>query len=989
MNIHRFFFLITSFIFISVNGFAQPVAYIVPAKIGNVKQASVLLNGNWQFKYDAGSKWSTIQVPGEAVMQGYAIEHDKPFWYKKTFTLPADFSGQRVILRFDGVYSYARLTINGKYIRDHHGGFTRWETDVTEFVKPGKKNEIMLEVTDRLDEISYASGYAHHPIGGILRDVTIFALPQTHIYDFRVETHLDTLYKNAVLQLNYFAEEADGADVTYTLISPEGKNVVLPESKFTISSTGNIIHKIPVNEPQKWDAEHPNLYTLIVMFSKDGKEISRFNRKIGFRDIKIVGDKMLVNDMPVKLRGACRHDIHPVLGRTTTAELDSLDAILFKRSNMNFVRTSHYPPSEKFLEYCDRFGIYVECETAVCFVDTYRQKNYAPGRTQDNLGFKERYLSQYQEMVKTFYSHPAIIFWSIGNESAYGDNFQQCWDWSKNYDKTRPVIFSYPGSVKNENKIYDLLSMHYQDVYGDVSQWGMTTRGFQGDGIPALFDEWAHPACYTYSTLQEDPNIREFWGKSLDMMWNGLFPTSGGLGGAIWGYIDETFMVPTLKAGAPFWKEFAKTAKPEGYQGNCVGYGEWGIVDVWRREKPEFWSTKKAYTPVKLLTENINDFIPGERLVIPVYNRFDHTNLNEIIIRYTYKGHEKNIGELLVEPHQKGTLIIPGEAWEKGEKLTVKVMTKNDEIIDISTILLGEEQVVLPAGRHQGSLSVEETADKVIVKGSDFEIPFSKETGLIVNAVSKGKVVIEKGPFLHMDINLNHLTGAEVRKSADKFITSDTDWNKKSMTWNKKDNHVHIHLTGYYKDVLVDLSIRISSVGEMDIDYLTEGQPNGYIREAGLKFYLPGSFDYLEWNRKGYWSYYPENDFAGNTGETSFYSRKQVAYGEKPVQEWALDTRNYYYWAHAGANVKKPLTQKAKGMKENIRYYTLSVADRPEISLSVISKDASLACRTNKCLDEQLILYINNQWDYPEIAWGNYCKTLEAIPNYGKITVVF
>lgn len=90
--------------------------------------------------------------------------------------------------------------------------------------------------------------------------------------------------------------------------------------------------------------------------------------------------------MPVKLRGACRHDIHPTLGRTTTAELDSLDVILFKRSNMNFVRTSHYPPTERFLEYCDRYGIYVESETAVCFVDTYRQKNYAPGKTQDSAG---------------------------------------------------------------------------------------------------------------------------------------------------------------------------------------------------------------------------------------------------------------------------------------------------------------------------------------------------------------------------------------------------------------------------------------------------------------------------------------------------------------------------------------------------------------------------------------------------------------------------
>ncbi len=992
MDIRKFFLSIVVCGIISVNSYRTVASdtYIIPTKIENVKQPSVLLNGTWQFKYSAGSKWTTIEVPGEAVMQGYAIEHDKPFWYKKAFTLPADFDGQRIILRFDGVYSYARLSVNGQYVRDHHGGFTRWETDVTAFVRPGKKNEIMLEVTDRLDDISYASGYAHHPVGGILRDVTIFALPQTHIHDFRIETHLDTLYKDAVLQLSCITKNANETEIEYMLTDPEGKKVALRENKFSINnSAGDVIHKIRVENPSKWDAEHPDLYTLSVTLRKDGRDIYSFSRKIGFRDVKIKGDRMLVNGMPVKLRGACRHDIHPVLGRTTTAELDSLDATLFKKSNMNFVRTSHYPPSEKFLEYCDKFGIYVESETAVCFVDTYRQKNYAPGKTQDSLEFRERYLSQYKEMVQSFYSHPSIIFWSIGNESVYGENFQQCWDWSKSYDETRPVIFSYPGSVKGDDKIYDILSMHYQDVYGNLYQWGMTTRGFQGHGIPALFDEWAHPACYTYATLQEDPNIREFWGKSIDMMWSGLFPTSGGLGGAIWGYIDETFMVPPLKAGTPFWKEFAKTAKPEGYQGNCVGYGEWGIVDVWRREKPEFWSTKKAHSPVKILTEQIKDFTPGERLILPVYNRFDHTDLNEIIISYTYKGQEKSISGPSLEPHKKGFLIIPGEAWEDGEKLTVKAMTKKSGIIDISNITLGEEKIQLPSGQHTGSLSIEETSDRVIVKGGTFEIPFCKETGLIVNAVSNGKVIIEKGPFLHLDINLNHLTGAEVRKSANKFITSDSDWNKKSLTWNKKDNDVRIMLSGYYKNVLVDLSIRISAEGQMDIDYLTTGQPNGYIREAGLKFYLPGNFDYLKWNRKGYWSYYPENDFAGNEGETAFYNEKQVAYGKKPVQEWPSDTKNYYYWADAGTNVKKPLTQKAKGMKENIRYYTLSTMNSPENSLSVLSKDASLACRTNKHADEQLILYINNQWDYPEIAWGNYCKTLEAIPNFGKTTIVF
>ena len=986
-----------SFLLSGTKAFAQverlpdEASYPVLQELAGVETPAVLLSGTWQFRYSPDSKWDKIQVPGEPAMQGYAIEHDKPFTYRKSFTVPADYAGKHTILRFDGVYSYARLFVNDTFVREHHGGFTRWDTDITPFVRPGKKNEIRLEVTDRLDDISYASGYAHHPIGGILRDVTLFVLPETCLYDFYAETHLDAAYEDAVLKIGYSSPVAGGAEVAYTLTDPSGRRYPLAQSRFPLEEGGNM-NELPVKNPLKWDAEHPNLYTLTITLSKDGKEIGRFDCRIGFRDVKIEKDRMLVNGMPVKLRGACRHDIHPTLGRTTTAELDSLDVILFKRSNMNFVRTSHYPPTERFLEYCDRYGIYVESETAVCFVDTYRQKNYAPGKTQDSAEFTPRYLSQCREMVKSFRSHPSILFWSTGNESVYGTNFQQCWDWVKATDKTRPVIFSYPGSVGEKEPVYDILSMHYQDINGNLNQWNRSTRGFQGEGIPALFDEWAHPACYTYATLQEDPNIREFWGHSLEKMWSGLFDAPGGLGGAIWGYVDETFMLPEPKVGTAFWKEFARTAKPEDYQGKCVGYGEWGIVDVWRREKPEFWATKKAYSPVRLMTTEVPSFLSGQRLLLPVYNRFDHTDLNEIKIRYTYKGVEKELPAPSIAPHQKGLLVIPAEAWEEGELLSICFYTATGELLDAEQVSLGSDYHVRLADSEaspvNGVLQVEETAGMMTIKGDGFEIPFSKETGLICNATSKGQVIIEKGPFLHLDINLNHLTGAEVRKSARKFLTSDSDWKKQSLTYTRKEGAVEVALSGFYQDVQTDILIRISPAGEMNVSYVVAGQPNGYLRETGLSFYLPERLDYLQWERKGMWSCYPEGAFAGNTGETSLYNPKQVRYGENPAQPWSADTHNYYYWADAGANCDRPLTQMAKGMKENIYRYTLS-ATGGGAGLTVCSSDASLACRTSKRGDGQLMLYINNRWDYPEIAWGNYCKTLEAVPCYGEMKIRF
>lgn len=964
-------------------------AYTMPDEVMQSGRHSLLLNGIWQFKYSAGSRWTSIRVPGEAAMQGYAIRHDRPFFYKKELTVPAGFAGHRTILRFDGVYSQARLWVNGVFVREHHGGFTRWETDITPLVKPGKKNKIELEVTDRLDDISYASGYAHHPVGGILRDVTLFALPETHLYDLFTETRLDSLYRDAVLSLSASAVAAEGDEVLLQLTAPDGSPVTLGTGRFPLpAGESRQTWRLPVKNPLKWDAEHPNLYTLHIDVRSNGKTVSRTTRAVGFRQVEIKGDRMLVNGWPVKLRGACRHDIHPELGRTTTAMFDSLDARLFKQANMNFVRTSHYPPSEKFLEYCNRYGIYVECETAVCFVNTYRQKNYAPGNSQDDPVFTERYLGQCREMVKSFRSHPSVLFWSIGNESAYGSNFQQCRDWIRKVDPHRPVIFSYPGSQdKGENKIYDLLSMHYPGVDGNLSQWNMTTRGFQGHGIPALFDEWAHPACYTYATLQNDPNIREFWGKSLDLMWSNLFRAPGGLGGAIWGYIDETFMLPEPKQGSAFWKEFARTAKPENYRGKCVGYGEWGIVDVWRRQKPEFWSTQKAYSPIRISGETITAFTAGQKLLFPVYNRFDHTYLNEITARYIYRGVKKEFPLEAVAPHGKGILQLPADDWENGEPLVLEFFSAGGMLIDAYRFTLGTPVRPRPEPVTGRPLTVIDSDSMLVVNGDGFEIPFDKSTGLITGARTGGRIVIEKGPFLNLRINLNHLTGAEVRRTADHFSTDTARWEKTGFGYHRQGEDIYIDLAGTCREVTVRFEIKITPGRELSVQYRTSGAPDGYLRETGLAFRLPDVFRHLAWKRKGYWNYYPENAFAGNEGHTQLYNPRYPAYGERPDQPWQADTHNYYYWADAGAGCEHPLTNAAKGMKENIYSYILSADSAAGTALSVISPDASVACRLHKNTTGQLILYADNRWDYPEIAWGNYCKTLEALPCFGVITI--
>ena len=960
--------------------------YVKPDAVAGVKLPAVNLNGKWQFRLNSRSKWTSIEVPGEAVMQGFGIKHDVPFFYQRRFTVPADYAGKTIILRFDGVYGHAILYVNGKKVREHHGGFTRWEADVTKFVKTGKSNSVMLEVEDRVDDISYASGYAHHPIGGILRDVTLFALPQAYVHDVKIDALLDSLYRNGTVQLQAAYAGNEGSTLSMQLCDASGKCVASAEAS---PRGGNVACTMSVTNPAKWDAEHPNLYTLKVSLNQANSSTMQFSRRVGFRTIKVDGNRLLVNGKPVKLRGACRHDIHPTLGRTTTRSLDSLDVMLFKQSNMNFVRTSHYPPSESFVEFCDRYGIYVECESAVCFVNTHRQRNYAPGASNDDPAFRNKYLSQLHEMQSNFQHHPAVLFWSIGNESAYGSNFKASYEYLKSTDTTRPVIYSYPGLAKQKGeKIYDILSMHYPGVEGNMEQYGMYTSAFQGHGIPAVFDEWAHPACYTYATLRNDPNIREFWGKSLDLMWKGVFQSTGALGGAIWGYIDETFAVPQLKEGDAFWKEFARTAKPEGFRGDCVGYGEWGIVDVWRRLKPEFWATKKAYTPVKLTQTHIADFAPGQKIYIEVLNRFDHTYLSELRAVYSYKGRSGNASLQAVEPHQKGLLTIPAQQWAQGDSLNIQFFTPDGIMVDSYVITLGDAAINYPTGVTPGNLDVTENADAITVNGNGFSIPFSKATGLIDHATVNGETAIESGPQLNVYVNYNHLTGPEVRKIADHLVLDTTTWKVKAIAHSRTAQGVKVAVEGTYNDVAVAIDYVITPAGEISIGYTANGLPNGYVRELGLCFDLPQNYSWLKWQRRGYWDSYPEHSMSGNIGDAHIYDSHQSAYGEKPTQPWAYDTHNYYYWSDAGANCSHPLTNMAKAMKENVLFYTIKSHSQDTHGISVVSANAEIACRLNKTSTDRLQLIVDNKWDYPEIAWGNYCKMQDAAPYHGFIKIV-
>ncbi len=986
-------FIFVLLILNSCNNDSTLVSSTITTKIKGVSEPSIELNGTWKVNIDPednfwklstlSSDWKDIQVPGEVMMQGFPIKHDQPFVYKKEFLIPVDFTNKLILLQFEGVYSYARVWINGNYVCDHSGGFTRWDCDITQFVIPGKKAMLTVEVTDKADEISYASGYAKHQIGGILRDVRLLALPENYPVDITIITDLDEQYQNVSLHISgKLRKLSDNAKISFELFDSTMKRVRIKNNSIQLINKKDFHVIKNINNPDKWDAEHPDLYNILISFSENDKIVWEKIYKIGFREVSIEGNKLLVNGSEVKLRGACRHDIHPLLGRVSTPDYELKDVMLAKEANMNFIRTSHYPPSENFLQLCDQYGIYVEDETAVCFVGSHRTKVYYPGASESDTSYSKRYLSQLKEMVNNHKNHPSVIIWSIGNENTFGTNFKESYDWVKGTDNTRPVIFSYPGNVPDSIKSYDILSMHYPGLTGNMTQHGKTTEDFGFEKMPVIYDEWAHVACYNNLTVKEDPNIRDFWGISLDSMWQKTFKSDGGLGGAIWGMIDETFMLPdSLPGYNDWWGLIDEHVIPAEYSGNNVGYGEWGIVDVWRRKKPEFWNTKKAYSPFKILKTSIDNYIPGSSIKVPAYNRFDHTNFNELIIRCKYIDTEFILKPTDILPHTFGIINIPIDNWVESESVELKIYSDEERLVDAYILQQIPQIDNSIKNSKEGAITVEETDTHIVVKcENNTNIHINKSDGLIDEIQKSDRKTSISGPYLNL-----RTKGKPVIYSYHEINDYSKDWKLDNYSIAEKENLVEIALNGSYAtDVIVSFIMTITPNGEIGVKYYIEGVPHEYTRELGIMFEFYDKIDSLRWKRLPYWSYYPEDHLSSAEGNISLYSNYSKEYRIEPKKNWPLDTKSFYYDGTEQEKIHKQLTNIARSTKENITEYKLSNNGKKILS---VTGDGDVNCRLAH-YGEILQLYISNEIDYIDLSWGNFQRNILIDQEYNNKIVI-
>lgn len=917
----------------------------LPATTAGVKEAVTTMAGTWEINLENdNNSWKAIAVPGEAAMQGITVQHDKPFTYRRSISIPKEAAGKAISLRFNGVYSHARVWVDGHFLREHFGGFTAWECDLTPYVTAGKTVQLTVEVTDRTDDISFASGYAHHPIGGILRDVQLVIRPTIHLSKLYSCTKLSADFRTAELSLEMGVNKpAANTAISWTLTAPDGTKSASQKINVKAAAT-NISGNIKLPQVKTWTAETPDLYLLTVTLYENGVPAETIRQHIGFREITIKDkNQLLVNGRPVKLRGACHHDMHPLLGRSTNRAQDSLDVVLAKEANLNFIRTSHYPPTMDFLEFCDRYGIYVQEETAICFVGQDRGGDYNKySSTENDTAFTSRYLGQLSEMIDRDRNHAAIIMWSVGNESSYGSNFQQEYDFVKRIDPSRPVSWSWPSTaLKAGKRCFDIAVGHYPVYDGNGSDMGGIDQHMMHPDYPLLSDEWAHVACYNTGLLKYDPNTKDFWGRSMDTTWLNRFDVPGNAGGAIWGMIDETFHLP----------------------GKVTGYGPWGIVDVWRRKKAEFWNTKKAYSPIRIGTTAFAAANAGDILQIPVRNRFDHLPLSEVVCLVSSSGKKIPLKLPAIAPHETG--IIPFSTKNlKGQSALLQFYTTHGQLIDEEKITWGQQPSMTLPPETGNWTEAPAPDDRKIITNGRLSVKTGKREGT-PDSTFLGNVPIVTGM---PDIVINSPVNWNAFKNTEGKFSGATDITQANVTSNS--NSRTYHLLGMNGKYPVKMDITMYASGLVEVAYEADSIPL-HTWEIGIKVPLSAAMDHITWKRKGYWSTYPEGHLSAIEGSAAKNSGAVYHYRQQPSSTIAEDMTDYYLaGTTAEAKAYTGASESYRAKKENIREYIVSCKNLPG-SVKVVS-DGTQAAKMQIDGDGKQWLIIADKWNYWSLAWGNY-----------------
>lgn len=511
------------------------------------KQVMRSLNGEWKLKVVEGIKddssvpqedgsWGTIPVPGCWEAYGFCKPtYDKadPLtgYYRTAFEVPQEWKGQRIVLRFDGVLYGYDLWINGKKAGSWRSGYNTALFDITPFLnKKAAKQELAMRVISRFpgSDFDYNDDWTPN---GIFRDVTLMAVPETHIEDITITPKLT------------------GEMDIKVKVSKDGKGTSVKHE--ILDAQGNIVGTTKVENPQLWTAETPYLYTLRTTLLQKNKVLQTFEHKFGFRELTIEGNVLKLNGQPIKLRGVTCHSTDPKTVKVIDEASILRDMRLMKEASVNYIRTSHYPREPRFYELADSLGFYIIDEVPFGYGDkNLRDSTFYPVLQQ-----------RAQATIRRDKNHPSVLIWSLGNENPLTEICEKLGDYvKKELDSTRPICYPQVGSYfRRFNYDFPKVADIYAPHYPTTDQIG----GFyQRADRPVIFTEY----CHTLGISFEDHNRQ----------WEIIEKTPCIAGGSVWEWVDQGMPFGSKKENVSS-STCSGASKMYGYEEKVFTSGEGGF----------------------------------------------------------------------------------------------------------------------------------------------------------------------------------------------------------------------------------------------------------------------------------------------------------------------------------------------------------------------------------------------------------------------------
>lgn len=720
------------------------------------------LNGVWKFMFlDAPeyspegffnsdfdvTKMDDITVPGNWQLQGYGKMHYSDLWYnfpinppyvptenptgiyKRTFFVEESYRDKKIIIRFCGVDSAYHLWINGKEVGYSKVARNESEFDITDLIRVGEENDVTVRVYQWSDG-TYLEDQDMWWESGIFRDVELIGVPKDGINDYKVIADLDDEYKNGIFKVEAFLRTTKEVNVTFELVDA-GENTVF--TKTVVAKEGKACIDEVIADVNHWTAETPYLYKLFMTVEDDGQIVEVIPQNVGFRNIRLNGETFLVNGVAIKFKGVNRHDYSPQNGRVVSREEIEKDIILMKEFNINAIRTSHYPNSYYLYDLCDEYGMYLIAETDLECHGFELTGDYK--WITDDPSWELAYVSRMTRMIERDKNHPAIIFWSLGNESAFGCNFRKMTDVAHEMDPTRLV--HYEGDFDVESA----------DVYSTMYTW------IENPKKPYLMKDIIekskkpHVHCEYCHAMGNGPgNLKDY----QDL----VYAHDKLQGGFVWEWFDHGIESFT-ESGEKYYRYGGDFGDDPSNKDFCID----GLIMPDRTPSPGLYEYKKVIEPITTTAVDI------QKGIINLLSRYDFANLDRFNL--VYKVMEDDV--IL----QTGFMAVPSIEARANKDITlpydlsaIKVKPGAHYYVNISYQLredtsyassgheLATAQFELPlykegiVVRPEGILNVEKEHTTLHVKGANFSLDFNLVNGNLMNIVRDGMQVLSKGPRL-------------------------------------------------------------------------------------------------------------------------------------------------------------------------------------------------------------------------------------------------